>query len=363
MLFEICSLQECDIEEVSLMYGTATSEVSPEWKFPPKLRQIAITDTGWEGDTFRNFLNVCQGSDRISLNLVGTHLLDEQWADVDNFLGTFTYDKLTNFIFDENPIGPGLIKWIGRNLHLKEISFQDCQFEDQSLGDILYELLKSSTSIRQLRLKGSRNCTFASVLPRILAGVIENKSLEELNIEDNHAGDGILEPLRVIIANHPAIRIIRFEGNDYGDYRPIIELSELVKQRTHPILLCYPSRDIENLRKQARMSDADVIRTQTICRDSRKPFRPSYDTSFITEMTTKDTNGGIPDFDLRLIEPSAIPCQIPQFGALIDGLNEEYVSDAKWQKDFGTVPAVDIDQFVDSALAQFECRRLVDALN
>jgi hypothetical protein len=83
-------------------------------------------------------------------------------------LGTFIFEGLTNFIFDVSPIGRGLIKWIRRNWHPPKISFEGRQFAGNGLGDMLYDFLKTSTSVLQLQLKGSRNCAFADVFPRIL---------------------------------------------------------------------------------------------------------------------------------------------------------------------------------------------------
>jgi hypothetical protein len=359
VLTGLCSVPDCEIEEITLSYGTCLGEIAADLRLPPRLRQIAITDTGWQAAGLRAFLELVTKTEQIGLNLNGTCLQDDSWSEIDEFMAGLEFAGLSSFSFDENPIGPGLLKWIGRNLGLVELSLNCCVWAFEGVGESLREILRSSVALRRFSFRGKAPVPYAAEIPGVLAGVLENGSLHELDIENNRAGAIVVEKLREIIDVHPVINKVWFDGSEGEDWRGILDLFELAKTKDRSILLKHPTRDVSALRASAKISDGDVARIKNQWRESLRPFCPQCLPLFFN--TVEETP--VADFPVELVTPGEAGCPLPEVGEEIDRLNRELISDVKWRSEFPGVPDVDLDPFLDSARAQFDCEKLLKSLN
>jgi hypothetical protein len=207
--------------------------------------------------------------------------------------------------------------------------------------------------------RGKPPAPYPAAIPDILAGVLANTSLQELDIENSRAGVMLVEKLREIIEVHPTIVVVRFDGSDIDDLRGLVELFELPRSRERPIRIEYAARDIAALRAGAKISDADVLRVHNHWRDSVRPYSPLCAPLFLNS-AGKGIGTCVSDIPVDWLQPSEAESA---GGEEIDRLNAEFVSDVKWQDELEGLPDVDLDQFAAFALARFDFQTLLKGLH
>lgn len=369
-------------KEINLSNNICITSIADELNFPPKITVLRLDGVKWSGSSiisvFKfisrrstiatsnvNFVNNgnanAQQNSTLSLDISKANMTPKQWNKFDSFLRSFELNFLSQFYFDQNPVGSGFLSFMNGNPSLQTISLCGCFSSGDPMIDSFADSISDNVSITKLLLRGIEVNILADSISTVLAGISKNKHLQIVDLSGNAAGNDLCRELQKTLMDNYTLTNVSIDNNNLNDVSALTNLlTELIRVR-RAVKINVPQKDLAELapsksalRKGQEKDVSELVKLFSILDEQAK----NEDTMPITasEMDTIRTG----EFNFPIVGETGEK-ETVHF-VLDERVNEEYVSDLQWESMLDNLPELNYDELGAELSQQFTLEALVNEI-
>ena len=260
-------------EVVNISRNRCTKSIGANYpvRLPPTLHTLIAEDILWDPDVFSKLTHATiqhtSTKGRIQLNVNRAHLLQDKWSSILSEFKKIKSDTLQLHClqWEENPIDSDFLSFLSEKCpHLRMLSLSGCFETGSGYIDQLIQLVKSTTTLELLAIKGTPNNRLKDDLSKILEALEVNRSIRRIDISNNMAGAEMLLKLSDVLMANRLIENVILDGNDIHDIEDYIKFCMRLRQRGTKLFVPFPQNEVNEMLQYATATEAQERRMKQL---------------------------------------------------------------------------------------------------
>lgn len=252
-------------KDISLSNNICITSIADELNFPPRITTLHLDGVKWSGNSIISVFkfisrrstitvsnvnianNNAQQNSSLSLDISKANMTPKQWNKFDSFLRSFQLNFLSQFYFDQNPVGSGFLSFMNGNPSLQTVSLCGCFSSGDPMIDSFADTIAENVSITKLLLRGIGVNILADSISTVLAGICRNRHIQTLDLSGNAAGNDLCRELQKTLMDNYTLTNVSIDSNNLSDVAALKNiLTELIRIK-RAVKINVPKNDLAEM--------------------------------------------------------------------------------------------------------------------